>query len=421
MDFGSAKDEKVKQFIGSRTVGNVVQKRAGIPRMWLWKFSLATLFFLLAAIFILAVVPAISPAFGADMADLLRTVFGPQPVAMLESTSAGLHDALSRYLYKNGSPQIAWTASTPLAEPASKPKRPASGSKVQGQLAPSNSPTKDNSAVALAAPQLGWQPYGPLVNGTAVLARTLISPDPNRPYAGVALVRMDLSRLQLHMMPGNQEPSHDPSILSAFPSLGMIPPSDKGKLVAAFNGGFKTINGHYGMMVNGVTLVPARPNMGTVAVYADGHVQIGTWGKDSVPSTNIVAYRQNCPALIDAGQLNPDLSYNNRNEWGYTGNTDITWRTGLGITQDGRYLIYAVGNGNSAMTLAQALQWAGAYSAVQLDINQYYAHFETYQPSTSSLAQGTGLVAQRLLDKMVNETELYLTPNARDFFYLTAR
>ena len=275
--------------------------------------------------------------------------------------------------------------------------------------------------MVLAAPQLGWQPYGPLVNGTAVFARTLISPDPNRPYAGVALVRMDLSRLQLHMMPGNQEPSHDPSILSSFPSLGMIPPSDQGKLVAAFNGGFKTINGHYGMMVNGVTLVPARPNMGTVAVYADGHVQIGTWGKDIVSSPNIVAYRQNCPALIDAGQLNPDLSYNNRNEWGYTGNTDITWRTGLGITQDGRYLIYAVGNGNSAMTLAQALQSAGAYSAVQLDINQYYAHFETYQPATSSLAQGTGLVAQRLLDKMVNETELYLTPNARDFFYLTAR
>jgi hypothetical protein len=232
---------------------------------------------------------------------------------------------------------------------------------------------------------------------------------------------MDLSQLQLHMMPGNLEPSHDPQVLRAFPSIGTIPLSDQGKLVAAFNGGFKTINGHYGMMVNGVTLVPARPNMGTVTVYSDGRVQIGTWEKDILPSTDIVAYRQNCPALIDAGQLNPDLAYNNRNEWGYTGNTDITWRTALGITQDGRYLIYAVGNGTSAMTMAQVLQSAGAYSAVQLDINQYYAHFETYQRSNSANSQGTNLVAERLLDKMINETKLYLVPNARDFFYLTAR
>jgi hypothetical protein len=201
----------------------------------------------------------------------------------------------------------------------------------------------------------------------------------------------------------------------------MVPPADQGKLVAAFNGGFKTVNGHYGMMVNGVTLVPARLNMGTVAVYGDGHVQIGTWGKDIVPSADIVAYRQNCPALVDAGQLNPDLAYNNRNEWGYTGNTDITWRTRLGITQDGRYLIYAVGNGTSAVTMAKALQSAGAYAAVQLDINQFYAHFETYQPANPSIPHGAVLVAERLLDKMINETKLYLTPNARDFFYLTAR
>jgi hypothetical protein len=175
------------------------------------------------------------------------------------------------------------------------------------------------------------------------------------------------------------------------------------------------------MMVNGVTVLPARPNMGTVAIYRDGHVQIGSWGKDVLPSSDMIGYRQNCPALIDLGQLNPDLAFNNRNEWGYTGNTDITWRTGLGITEDGRYLIYAVGNGTSAQTLAQALQQAGAYSAIQLDINQYYAHFETYQPVNASSAQSSKLVAERLLDKMLNEPQIYIAPNARDFFYLTAK
>jgi hypothetical protein len=85
-------------------------------------------------------------------------------------------------------------------------------------------------------------------------------------------------------------------------------------------------------------------------------------------------------------------------------------------------LIYAVGNGTSAMTLAQVLQKAGAYAAVQLDINQFYAHFVTYQPSNNpSSSAGTKLVAQPLLDKMINETSIYLTPTVRDFFYLTAR
>jgi hypothetical protein len=414
MGQGRVKDGRVKQSIGFKA-GNGVQQRAESTSRWLWKFGLAVLFFLFSAVVVLAVVPAASPALGASMADFLREVLGPQPVAILESASSSMHDALSRHLYTSGSPQIAWSGAAPLKTPVKQAQSP-SKADGHGLLVPATAAKVGNSAVVLAAPQLGWQPYGPSVNGTPVLARTMVSPDPNRPYAGVALVRMNLSMLQLHMMPGNQEPARTIQVLKAFPSLGAIPVSDQAKLVAAFNGGFKAINGHYGMMVNQVTLLPARPNMGTVAIYRDGHVQIGAWGTDILPSADIVAYRQNCPALVDAGQLNPDLQYNNRNEWGYTGNTDITWRTGLGITQDGKYLIYAVGNGTSAATLAQVLKDAGAYAAVQLDINQYYAHFDTYQPSNSG-----GLVAQRLLDKMINQTSIYLTPEARDFFYLTAQ
>ena len=394
--------------------GNLGQNRVDMSKKRLWKLSLVISVLLIKSIIVLTVVPAAFPAVGATMADFLREVVGPQPVAMLESLSYRLHDTLSRSLYRDGSLQIQWSESAPLKQTSD-----LSVSHGHGSLA-SISAGKDNSVV-LAPPQIGWQAYGPVVNGTYVMARTLISPDSKRPYAGVALVRMDLSKVQLHMMPGSLEPSHSLQVVRAFPSLGMVPVGDQRNLVAAFNGGFKTINGHYGMMVNGVTLVEPRPNMGTVAVYRDGHVQIGAWGKDILPSADILAFRQNCPPLIDAGVLNPDLVVDNRNEWGYTGNTDITWRTGLGITEDGRYLIYAVGNGTSAMTLAQVLKEAGAYSAIQLDINQYYAHFETYQPINSSSAKGFKFVAERLLDKMINEVNIYLTPNDRDFFYLTAK
>lgn len=395
--------------------GDTSRNRAGTTKKWLWRLSLAVLLKLSVIVFVLAVIPAAFPGLGATMADILRGVVGPQPVAMLESVSSRLHDTLSRQLYKNSAPQIQWSASTPM-------KQSPTLSKAPGKLAPLVvNARKNDSAVVTTAPQIGWQAYGPLVNGTDVMARALVSPDSYRPYTAVALVRIDLSKLQLHMVPGYLEPSHSQQVVHAFPDLGMVPTSDQQDLIAAFNGGFKAVNGHYGMVINDVTLLPARPNMGTVAIYRDGHVQIGAWGKDITPSTDIIALRQNCPPLIDGGQLSPDLAYDNRNEWGYTGNTDITWRTGLGISEDGRYLIYAVGNGTSAVTLANVLKEAGAYAAIQLDINQYYAHFETYQPNAPSAPNGSHIVAVRLLDKMTNITNLYLTPNARDFFYLTAR
>ncbi|HEY9151992.1 MAG TPA: phosphodiester glycosidase family protein, partial [Anaerolineales bacterium] len=180
------------------------------------------------------------------------------------------------------------------------------------------------------------------------------------------------------------------------------------------------IHGHYGMMVNGFTLLPPQDGLATIAIYGDGHVAIGAWGKEINPSNELIAFRQNCPPLIENGQINPALSLNNRMAWGYTGNSDITWRTGIGITQDGRYLIYAVGNGTAVQTLADAFQQAGAYNAMQLDINQFYAHFYTYQPDPNA-AQGFLVSGQRLLDQMINNPHLYLTPNVRDFFYLTMR
>jgi hypothetical protein len=252
------------------------------------------------------------------------------------------------------------------------------------------------------------------------MARALVMLDPKRSYTSIALVRIDLSKLHLHIMPGFQEPGHPSQISKTIPDLGMVPPADQAHLVAAFNGGFKRVHGHYGMMAAGITIVPPQPGLGTVALYQDGRVQIGAWGIDINLEPDLVAFRQNCPPLIEAGQVNPALYLDNRNAWGYTNNSDITWRTGLGITQDGRYLIYAVGNGTSVATLAEGLHRAGAYAAMQLDINQYYAHFFTYQASdTSNSPQPFQLTTKRLLDEMTYNPHLYLTPFARDFFYLT--
>ena len=360
----------------------------------------------------LVVIPAASPATGAEVADMLRGIVGVQPVAQIESISDQLRDDLNRTRFAGvtARPQISWSSGNhPVAAPQSTatPSTNTDSAKV-GPLAPSTN-------VVSAPPDLAWQAYGPTQDGIPLMARTLILVDPQRSYAGVALVRIDLNRTRLNIMPGTIEPAHPSGIGKAIPDLGTVPPADTAGLVAAFNGGFKAVHGHYGMMANGITLLPPIDGMGTIAIYKDGSVQMGAWSRDLSPSPDMVAFRQNCPLLVDAGELNPALGTNANRAWGFTQNTDITWRTAIGLSQDRHYLIYAVGNWTDVRFLAQALQQAGAYWGMQLDINQYYAQFMAY-----SHANGT-LTGQRLLDQMTNKPSMYITPNIRDFFYLTVR
>jgi hypothetical protein len=363
----------------------------------------------------LALGPVVSPMFGANMADALRTVLGPRPVAWLEGRSFAVQDALNQFISAHNGGQRAISlaqADAPLFARKTQPQvavAQGSGSSVRSM--PAQAAASD---VVTTAPQIGWRALGPVVNGSPAMAETLLSLDPQRPYAAIAVVRIDLSLLKLHMMPGYQEPSHAKDVVASFPHLGTTPPSDLSQLVAGFNGGFKAINGHYGMMVNGVTILPPSPGLATLAIYRDGHVAIGVWGQDMNPSPDMLAFRQNCPPIITNGQINPEVAIDNRSVWGNTvGNKEITWRTAVGITQDGRYLIYAVGNGTTVQTLADALQQANAYNAMQLDINRPFARFVTYQQAGSSLR------AVPLLEQMENEPTIYLVPHPRDYFYLT--
>ena len=361
----------------------------------------------------LAILPAAFPELGARSADALRGVVGVQAVSRLESISNSMRDQLNQYRFGHGTalPQINWAAKgqPPLSSAAAQPAERTTHSAKGGTLAPIPS-------IVNAAPQIGWQAFGSAAGGTPSMARAMLLVDPHRSYAGVAVVRMDLTRLSLHVMPGIIEPAHPAGIDQVIQSLGMVPPSDWARLAVAFNGGFKAVHGRYGMMDNRLTLLPPIDGVATVAIYRDGSVKMGAWNKDIFPSPDMVAFRQNCPPLIDAGQINPALGTDASRAWGFSHNTDITWRTGLGLTQDGRTLIYAVGNGTNARFLAQALQEAGAYWAMQLDINQYYAQFDTY-----SQAGAGQLVTQRLLDQMTDNPKLFLTPSVRDFFYVTMR
>ncbi len=144
---------------------------------------------------------------------------------------------------------------------------------------------------------------------------------------------------------------------------------------------------------------------------------MGAWGRDLTLTQNMVAFRQNCPLLVDAGSLNPDVFNENRREWGYTiRNSDVTWRSGLGLSADGHTLYYAIGASLTVESLARALQTAGAYEAMQLDINPVWTRFVTFRPVASNR-----LVADKLLIQMTGTSSQFLYPYDRDFFYLTLR
>jgi len=89
----------------------------------------------------------------------------------------------------------------------------------------------------------------------------------------------------------------------------------------------------------------------------------------------------------------------------------------VGISQDGKVLYYAAGFDLTLPALAQALQDAGAWQAIQLDINNYYVHFEAIQFDAKKNPQ-----AVTLLDQMKGPgDQRYLTIDSRDFFFVTVK
>ncbi len=381
----------------------------------------------------LVCIPIVSPATGAAVADWLRGIIGPQATAEIESLAFNLQDVFNRARYQvsGGQSQLNWDNSANATAPQAPAPTPA-GSAIKPvtnrpavQDAPVQTPpglTSQPAVNVVTAPSAvtGWQAFGATtVSGDPIMARAVVQPDPARPYAQAALVRIDLSKVQLHLVAGTVEPT----AVKGTPPVarpGDIPASDQssGRLLAAFNGGFKAIHGGYGMQLeNGVTLRPPLDGMATIGLYSDGGVRIGAWGRDIQSGGGLIAFRQNCPLLVDAGQINPHVNDENRKEWGYTvKNLDTTWRSGVGLSRDGRFLIYAAGNSLTVEALAHALQQAGAEYAMQLDINGYYTRFVTYSASI-----GQPLTAHKLLKEMTGDPLQFLRPYDRDFFYIVTR
>jgi len=259
-----------------------------------------------------------------------------------------------------------------------------------------------------------WSAYIQDAKGDSVAYRTFLQPDPNRPYTLVAVVAIDLIRTQLHFVLGTIEPA-GPDVP---PHSGAIPQTDRAAnvLLAAFNGGFKARHGQFGAMSNGILALPPRDGLGTLVIYKSGRVSLGEWEAGMTITPDMNALRQNGPLVIQQGEINPRIYNNSPQDWGYTVNdVSPTVRSGVGLSADEKTLFYFCGPSLSMEALAKSMQAAGAWNAIQLDINNYWVLFVKMQPS------GSKIMPEPLLPRlMVANVDRYLWNYSRDYFYLTS-
>ncbi len=407
-------------------------------KKWL-KLTAVIVAVLLVLLLGLVAIPVISPAAGAQMADTLRSIIGVQAVADIESFSFQIQDVFNRTRYQvsGEKPKLSF-ASTPVDSQPTLPPIETRAPRVALTATPSTTLAGTPAAIKPAGPTPtpiplpsvldaapyidgGWQAFGPIMSGRPILARGTVKPDPARAYAQAAVVRIDLSQVDLHFILGTLEPVSARGV-QPVTRTGFIPIQDQSPdtsgLLVAFNGGFKSIHGNFGVAINGINIITPSYGLASLVIYNDGSIDLGSWGIDITNTTNIVAVRQNCPMLLDMGHVNPSVNDGNRKEWGYTvKNLDTTWRSGIGITRDGRFLIYATGPSLTVQSLGDALRIAGAYNAMQLDINGFFTRFAIYHTAPPNSRHP--VAADKLLNEMSVTPNQFLEPYDRDFFYVT--
>lgn len=371
------------------------------------------------------------PGFGPALADGVRAVVGPTPVAWAENVAYGVADTLNQWRYKDEPPKTFWEApaeSIPVSAAPDKPIKAAADAHAPDAPAapaesfppPSYAPPFEGVAAKGDGVWLAIRSGKPASGEPAeppAMVKSLVHPDPKRGFAAVAIVAMDLNRLDLRLVSGLKEPASN--TVPEERRRGLIAKDDMADVVAAWNGGFKATHGQYGMMINGDTFLPPKETACTMAFFRDGSVKVRTWPALKDAEATMAFYRQTPPCLVEQGELNPALSEYNRS-WGSTvsGETIIR-RSAIGIDATGRVLFYALGEAVTSEALGRAMKVAGAVGAAQLDVNHAYPRFLMFEQ------RGAGelpIATQAIIPGIEFEKWDYtIEPSPRDFFYIKRR
>ena len=356
---------------------------------------------------------------GPLIANSLRAVIGAERVARLEDFAYGVEDRFNRWWKKDEKPKAYWSV------PA-QPKASANITDAGVDAVPSLPPFKPKNVgpvhAAWSAPGDGvWVPIvDPRRPKEAThMVKTLLHPDKNRSWAEVFVVAVDLRRAELFSVAGYREPRSFSKEGRAYKRRAKIAEEHQEELLAAFNGGFMTEHGYYGMKVDGVLLTKPRKTACTVARFKDGKLRIGTWKNLESAEADMVWYRQAPGCMYEKGEMHPGLKDPKNRSWGATldGETVIR-RSAIGLNEAGDILYVAITNHTTARAIADGMRHAGAADVAQLDVNWSYPKFVLFQPAEA----GTKRIAVPLAKGFEFSEDEYIRKRSyRDFFYLVRK
>ena len=285
----------------------------------------------------------------------------------------------------------------------------------------------------------------------------------------VYLLAFDLSQFDLKYALGTEHPRvgwsdhmlsqmKEPSLpgpdgigrTAPFVSTGLIEPSDQGRAVATFAGGFKREHGafiygelarknhgsHYGFIENGVVFSQLQPGLATLYVLSDGWADMKTWTEKDNSLISEVRYgRQNgVPILTDFDQAThlsiPGPLVSRWGEGNWSGSSDKKLRTiraGAALQEFSgkRFLIYAFFWNATPSAMARVFQAYRCRYAMLLDMNAFeHTYLAVYK------REGSSLYVQHLIKEM-SEVDASVKgqyiprflgySDDRDFFYLTRK
>ena len=173
---------------------------------------------------------------------------------------------------------------------------------------------------------------------------------------------------------GSQDPG--PTATGLVRACPVVTGAERGRLLAAFNGGFKLGVGAGGYEQEGHVISPLRGGFASLVIDRSGRARIGIWGHGlPAPGEAVYSVRQNLQLLVDNGRPTPAAA-----DWGLWGATlgggEYVARSALGQDAAGD-LIYAASMSTTPYDLAGTLARGGARVAMELDINPEWVQLDT--------------------------------------------
>jgi hypothetical protein len=371
---------------------------------------------------------------GPIVADGLRAVIGKDAVAELENIGYRIQDRIFRYTRREEKPKAYWevppaTSSAPSAVPSAVAPQgtelqAASGSvsvaaptarapfapREVGPVHKSWSAPGDGQWLPIAIPDVPELP--------PTLYKTLLHPDKHRSWAELFVVAMSVRDVDIHLVAGTQEPEATVDAAKEVTRPGHIPAELHKLVLGAFNGGFKTEHGKYGMRIDDLLFIEARPEVCAVAAFKDGSMLVASWERLQERERDLRWWRQTPHCMYEDNQLNPRLE-GNAKKWGATldGETVIR-RSAIGIDKAGETLFVGISNHTTAGAIALGMNHAGAATVAQLDVNFSYPKFVLFEAPQP----GSERVAVALAEGFeFSEHEFIRKASPRDFFYITPK